>query len=271
MNTPLAPPPALEPGPFGDGDLCLFIDSRRRRYLVRLQSGATFHTHAGTLAHDEVIGRFPGMTVTTSHGLSLLALRPRPKDYVLEMRRAAQVVYPKDYGAILGGAGVVPGMKVLEIGLGSGSLAIATLLAIGSSGRLVSIETRWDHAERGTANVAGYFGTSPDNHSVIVGDATRCLGGSATFDACLVDIAEPWRVLAVVHRLLRPGRYVACYSPSTTQVARTVEEMRRQYFGAIETVEVIERPWHIEGQSVRPQHRMVGHTGFVTVGAKLAL
>lgn len=263
-------PPQLDGEPFCPGELCLLVDSKGRRHLLRLDPAATFHSHAGTLSHSRLIGKPPGSRVRTTGGLGFVAVRPRPKDFVLEMPRGAQVVYPKDFGPMLLGAGIRCGFRVLEIGFGSGSLAIATLLAVGESGSLVSVERRRDHAERGLGNLEAFFGSRPRNHYLVVGDATACLTGRPSFDACLIDVAEPWTVVGVVHSLLRSGGYLASYSPSALQVARTVDALELSGFGLIDVVEVLERHWQARGSVLRPEHRMVAHTGFVTTAVKLA-
>lgn len=207
---------------------------------------------------------------STSGGSELLAIRPRPMDFVLKMRRLTQVVYPKDFGAIVWRMGIMPGFEILEVGLGSGALAIALLLAAGERGRLVSVDMRWEHAARGIRNVQRFFGNRPIDHRIVIGDAAACLRGSERFDASVIDTAEPWRALEAITPLLRPGAFVACFSPSTVQVSETGAAMESLGYGMIETVEVLERGWHIKGKAVRPEHRMVGHTAFVTVGCKTA-
>src|SRR5215210_760243 len=94
---------------FQAGEKVLLIDGRDRRYLITLASNKEFHSHQGSLAHNDVIGVPEGSTVVMSGGSRLLAFRPTLADYTLKMRRGAQVVYPKDIGLILVYADVFPG------------------------------------------------------------------------------------------------------------------------------------------------------------------
>src|ERR671918_682541 len=168
--------------PFEAGEKVLLIDQRDRTYLFSLQAGATYHTHAGTLAHDEVIGRPEGARVTTARGMVFSAFRPRFADFVLKMPRGAQVVYPKDLGPIVVYADVYPGARVLEAGTGSGALTIALCRAVGDQGRVVSYELRSEHRERALANVEGFFGKVPERLALREGDVTEAGARGERFD-----------------------------------------------------------------------------------------
>ncbi|MGH9004668.1 MAG: SAM-dependent methyltransferase, partial [Acidimicrobiia bacterium] len=109
----------------------MLVDSKGRRYLIVLSPGASFSTHAGTLPHDQLIGADEGVSLRTSHGARLLAVRPTLSDFILKMPRGAQVIYPKDIGPILILADIFPGARVLEAGVGSGALTMALLRGVG--------------------------------------------------------------------------------------------------------------------------------------------
>src|SRR5207244_8862896 len=102
--------------PFEAGERVLLIDPRGRRFLVRLQSGGTFHYHAGMVPHDLILGSEEGTVVHSTTGAPLMSLRPTLADFILKMPRGAQVIYPKDIGAILIEADIAPGTAVLEAG-----------------------------------------------------------------------------------------------------------------------------------------------------------
>ncbi|RIK11216.1 MAG: hypothetical protein DCC49_01350 [Acidobacteria bacterium] len=251
------------------GDLVMFIDSKQRRYMVKLAEGHSFHLHTGIIEHDSVIGLEPGVTVRTSGGSRLLAVRPTLSDYILKMPRGAQVIYPKDLGPIIMLADIEPGMRVLEAGLGSGALSLTLLRAIGSEGSLVTYEMRDDHAARGLKNIADFLGCTPINHEVRIGDI--CDGiDSNDFDRIVLDLPDPWGALPAITPGLRPGGIVLCYLPTVPQVSQVVEALRDHGFGMVESVEILARSWHVEGMSVRPEHRMVGHTGFLVSARRLA-
>jgi tRNA (adenine57-N1/adenine58-N1)-methyltransferase len=254
--------------PFAAGDRVLLVDTRRRRHLVTLAAGGQFHTHAGIVNHDDLIGMSDGSTVLTTRGARLVAVRPTLSEYVLEMPRGAQVIYPKDLGPILMLADVFPGARILESGMGSGALTTALLRAVGPEGKVTGYEIRDDFLARAVENVHGFLGTDLplDAHvrDVYAGIDEREL------DRVILDLPEPWRVVKHALDALRPGGILVAYLPTILQVGRLREELADAPFGMVETLEVLQRGWHIEGQSIRPDHRMVAHTGFLTVARLLA-
>jgi tRNA (adenine57-N1/adenine58-N1)-methyltransferase len=254
--------------PFAAGDRVLLVDAKRRRHLVTLVEGGQFHTHAGVLEHDALIGTVEGSAVRTTRGSRLVAVRPTLAEYVLEMPRGAQVIYPKDLGPILVLADVFPGAKVLESGVGSGALTLALLRAVGPAGSVTGYEIRDDFARRAQANVEGFLG--PDVPlTVEVRDVYEGIERS-DLDRVLLDLPEPWRVVKHAEEALHTGGILLAYLPTIGQVARLREELADSAFGMAETLEVLHRTWHVDGQSVRPDHRMVAHTGFLTHARLLA-
>jgi tRNA (adenine57-N1/adenine58-N1)-methyltransferase len=247
---------------FATGDRVLLVDNRRRRHLVTLAPGGQFHTHAGIVDHDAIIGAPEGITVRTSRNSRLVALRPTLAEYVLEMKRGAQVIYPKDLGPILVLADVFPGARILESGVGSGALTMALLRAIGPTGTVTGYELRDDFAQRALENVNGFLG--PDMPlRVDVRDVYEGID-EVGLDRVVLDLPEPWRVVEHAASALRPGGILVAYLPTILQVGRLREELDASPFGMVETLEVLQRGWHVEGQSIRPDHRMVAHTGFLT-------
>ncbi len=256
-------PPGVRP--LADGERILLIDAKERRYLLTLRAGTQFHTHAGIVAHDDIIGNAEGSTVTGSTGRNFLCLRPTLADVVLKMPRGAQVIYPKDLGAILLAADIGPGQRVLEAGVGSGALSM-TLLRAGAA--VVGYEIREDFAERARANVAAFVGPDAD-YRVEIRDVTEGID-EVGLDRVLLDLPEPWRVVPHLLGALRPGGILLAYLPTINQTAQLRQSLEGDAFGLSETVEVLRRTWHIEDRSVRPDHRMVGHTGFLTTTRRLA-
>ena len=254
--------------PFQSGERVLLIDGKGRRFLVRLQRGSAFHFHGGTVPHDLILDAPESTVVHSSLGARLLCLRPRMADFVLKMPRGAQVVYPKDIGAILVQADIAPGCSVLEAGTGSGALAIALCRATGPEGRVVSYEAREDFHERASANIESFFGKLPAWLELRRGDVREAASAGDTFDHAVLDLPEPWGVLPEVASVLEDGGILCTYLPTTNQVHTSVLAMHDHGFRQIETFEVLIRSWHVTAESVRPDHRMVAHTGFVTVGRK---
>jgi tRNA (adenine57-N1/adenine58-N1)-methyltransferase len=253
-------------GTLAAGERVLLVDPKDRRYLLTLVAGASFHTHAGVLAHDDIIGRNEGSTVAGSTGRSFLVLRPTLSDIVLKMPRGAQVIYPKDLGAILIAADIGPGCRVLEAGVGSGALSM-TVLRAGAS--VVGYELREDFAERARANVRAALG--PDApYRIEIRDVTEGIDERG-LDRILLDMPEPDKVVAAAAAALRPGGILLAYLPTINQTAllRQALDEEKAPFGLAETQEIIRRTWHVEARSVRPDHRMVGHTGFLTTARRL--
>jgi tRNA (adenine57-N1/adenine58-N1)-methyltransferase len=255
-------------GKFAAGDRVLLVDNKGRRHLVSLEAGGQFHTHAGIVAHDDLIDHDDGQTVRTSRGARLVAVRPTLAEYVLEMPRGAQVIYPKDIGPILVLADVFPGARILESGVGSGALTTALLRAIGPTGHITGYEIRDDFAQRALANVRGFLGDEVPL-DVEVRDVYEGID-ERDLDRVMLDLPEPWRVVKHAVSALRPGGILLAYLPTILQVGRLREEIASSPFGMAETVEVLQRGWHVEGQSIRPDHRMVAHTGFLTHARLLA-
>ena len=252
--------------PFEEGEPALLFDSKGRKYLLHLRSDGIFRFHLGDLPHAEVIGSPDGSRFLSSKGASLIALRPRLGDYILKMRRGPQVVYPKDLGAILMYADIHPGLTVIEAGTGSGALTMALTRAVGPSGRIVSCERREDHAAHGRATIVRNFGRIPDWLELRVGDVLDTIT-EFEYDRLVLDIPEPWRVIPAATRRLRTGGIVCSYLPTVPQLQQlhdALDDTGR--FLDVETFEVLIRTWNVTGRSVRPDHGMVGHTGFVTVG-----
>jgi tRNA (adenine57-N1/adenine58-N1)-methyltransferase len=253
---------------FAPGERVLLVDAKRRRHLITLATGGDFHTHAGVLPHDDIIGQPDGATVRTTKNARLTAVRPTLAEYVLEMPRGAQVIYPKDLGPILILADIFPGARILESGVGSGALTLALLRAAGPTGHVTGYEIRDDFARRARTNVEGFLGADV-RVDIEVRDVYDGIGMD-DLDRILLDLPEPWRVVKHAEQALHPGGIMLSYLPTIGQVSRLHEELVDSPFGMIETLEVLQRTWHVDGQSVRPDHRMVAHTGFLTHARLLA-
>jgi tRNA (adenine57-N1/adenine58-N1)-methyltransferase catalytic subunit len=257
-------------GPLRAGEAALLVDHRGRHYLLHLVPGERFHYHNGYVDHDRLIGLAPGSTLYSSSNGRLRAFRPTLSDFILKMRRAATVIYPKDIGSILVRADVFPGAWVLEAGIGSGALAIALIRAVGPSGRVVSYEVRQDHAERAQDNIVRFFGEAPPHHEIRLGDIALGLSERSLYDRVVLDLPEPWQAAPVARETLVEGGIWCSYVPTVPQIQRTVDALDANGFGCIETVETLERRWNVAGMSVRPDHRMVAHTGFLTTSVLLS-
>lgn len=249
--------------PFAVGDKVLLIDGKQRRYLITLADTAEFHSHAGYVPHAEIIGQREGTVLKSTRGASYTALRPTLEDFVLEMPRGAQVIYPKDLAPICMLADIGPGMRVLESGVGSGALSM-TMLRWGAS--IVGYEIRDDFLNRARANVRAFLGEDAlSRYDLHLRDCYEGIGETG-LDRVVLDLPEPWRVVPHAVEALRPGGILVAYTPSIMQASQTREAMANRAWIGTRTLEVLHRGWYVEGQAVRPDHRMVAHTGFLTVG-----
>jgi tRNA (adenine57-N1/adenine58-N1)-methyltransferase len=275
-------------GPLEPGDQVQLTDPKGRQHRLMLTAGRTFHTHRGSVAHDDLIGQPEGCLVVSSGGTPYIALRPLLADYSLAMPRGAAVVYPKDAAQIVGLADIFPGATVIEAGAGSGALSCWLLRAVGEEGLVFSYERRPDFAQIARTNVEGYFGGPHPAWRLTVGRLPVVTATTETpenpetpetaesavptdVDRVVLDMLSPWDYVATAAAVLVPGGLVCCYVATTTQLARTVTALREHgNFAEPAAWESMQRGWHVEGLAVRPEHRMVGHTGFLITARRLA-
>ena len=270
MNAPATAPR----GPFRYGDRIQLTGPKGRLHTITLREGGELHTHHGVLHHSTLIGLPDGSVVQGSGGHEYLALRPLLRDFVMSMPRGAAIVYPKDAAQIVAQADIFPGAVVVEAGVGSGALALSLLRAVGETGRLISFERRPEFAEVAEANVETFLGSRPHNWTLVVGDLVEQLPGAvadASVDRVVLDMLAPWECIDAVRAALVPGGVVICYVATATQLSRVAEYIRgTASFTEPESTETMVRGWHVEGLAVRPDHRMVAHTGFLLTARRLA-
>jgi tRNA (adenine57-N1/adenine58-N1)-methyltransferase catalytic subunit len=263
-------PSGVRRGPLAAGERITLTDPKGRRHSIVLTVGGQFHTAKGPVNHDELISQPEGVVVTATGGTAYVAMRPLLNEFTVTMRRGAAVIYPKDAAQILIGADIFPGARVLEAGAGSGALTCSLIRVIGTSGRLISYERREDFAKLAQRNVESFFGASPANWELRVGDLVTSLT-SETLDRVILDMLAPWDCIAALAEVLIPGGVFCAYVTTTTQLAQTVETLRAHTgFTEPEATESLVRAWHVEGLAVRPRHDMVGHTGFVITARRMA-
>lgn len=239
-------------------------------HTITLTPGRQFHTHRGLFEHDDLIGRPEGCVIANSAGVEYLALRPLLADYVLSMPRGAAVIYPKDAGQIIAMADIFPGARVVEAGVGSGALSMSLLRAVGDSGSLHSYERRADFADIARTNVETFFGSPHPAWRLTVGDLIESLDDTDV-DRVVLDMLAPWECLDAVALALAPGGVLISFVSTATQLSRMAELIRAHgRFTEPQAWESMVRGWHLEGLAVRPQHKMVGHTGFLITTRRLA-
>jgi len=255
--------------PFDYGERVLLLDVKQRRYLLILKEGGEFHSHNGFVAHADIVGNYEGLIAKSTRGSSYTVLRPTLEDFVVQMPRGAQVIYPKDLAPICMLADIGPGVKVFESGVGSGALSM-TMLRYGAD--IVGYELREDFANRATSNVRSFLGEAAlDRYHVEIRNCYDGIDGT-DFDRVVLDLPEPWNVVPHAEKALRLGGILIAYTPSITQAVQVREALtRNRAWSGARTLEVLHRGWYIEGQAVRPDHRMVAHTAFLTTARFLGV
>jgi len=255
---------------FAYGDRVQLTDAKGKMHTITLKEGGEWHTHKGWVVHDEVVGLPQGSVVETTAGLKFLAFKPLLGDFVLSMPRGATIVYPKDAALIVGFADIAPGTKVLEAGVGSGALTISLLRAVGHDGSVDSFERREEFAEIATKNVEEYFKGKPLNWSLTVG-SVQDTDRRKKYDRIVLDMLSPWECVELADEVLHPGGVFLAYVATTTQLSVTAEAIKSSgRFTEPESSESLVRGWHHEGLAVRPDHRMIAHTGFLIQARRLA-
>ena len=245
-------------------------DQKGKIYSITITPGKEWHTHKGWIIHDDLIGLPEGSVVSTSAGLKFTAFIPLLTDYVLSMPRGATIVYPKDSAMIVGFADIFPGARVLEAGVGSGALTLSLLRAVGAAGHVHSVERREDFAENAKLNIENYFGGAPSNWSLDIGSVQEKTFDE-DFDRVILDMLAPWECIEMAAKVLRPGGVFMAYVATATQLSATAEALKDDgHFTEPESFESMVRGWHHEGLAVRPQQRMIGHTGFLIFARRMA-
>lgn len=261
-------------GPFHWGDRVQLTDAKGRHTTVSLVPGGEVHTHHGVLAHESLIGVSEGTVVTNTHGIDYLVFRPLLDDFAMSMPRGAAIVYPKDAAHIVTFGDIFPGAVVVEAGVGSGALTLSLLRAVGQTGSVTSFERREEFATIAAANIESFFGENPDNHQIVLGDLVAELPGQFgpdSVDRVVLDMLAPWECVDAVAEALVAGGVLVCYVATVTQMSRTAEALKAHGgFTNIEHFETLVRGWHVEGLAVRPDHRMVAHTGFLVTARRLS-
>ncbi|MFC5828572.1 tRNA (adenine-N1)-methyltransferase [Nonomuraea insulae] len=258
-------------GPFQVGDQVQLTDPKNKRHTITLKEDGVFHTHKGAIPHSELIGQPEGSVVRASSGTQYLAFRHLLQDYTLAMPRGAAVIYPKDASMIVGMADIFPGARVIEAGVGSGALTCFLLRAVGPEGHVTSYERRQEFADVARKNVEKFYGDPmDDNWRLVVGDLVASID-EVDVDRVILDMLAPWECVDAAAKALTPGGVICCYVATTTQMSKTVEAIRDHgCFTEPQAWETLVRDWHVEGLAVRPDHRMIGHTGFLVAARRMA-
>lgn len=245
------------------GQPIVFLDRRRRTFYDILAPGRSTNIRGERIAHDDVIGQPDGARCLGTLNRIYRCFAATLVDHALNMRRHANIIYPKDAAPLLMWADINPGDTVIEGGFGSGGMSMALLRAIGSTGRLITYELQQSAANAAAKNVAAFFGAPPPNHTVHIGDIYAGIT-EREVDRIVLDVPEPWMVIEPAAEALRDGGILASYVPTTLQLQAFALAIRAHpAFATTECMEVMLRTWHVTAESVRPHSQMIGHTGFL--------
>lgn len=252
------------------GSLVTITDQKGRSHTVTLEENKQFFTNHGSIEHNEILTSGEGGVVASSSGMLYTIFLPALQDFVVGMPRGAAVIYPKDAAQIVEIGDMKPGSKVLEAGVGSGSLSLHILRTIGNEGLLTSCEIREEFLKVAQKNVERYMGYMPQNWQLLLTDIAE-FKSDDKYDCIVLDLLNPWDMIENVYRHLRPGGHFVCYLATTTQMSKLVESLKitNNWTEAIAS-ETLYREWHLQGLSVRPKHRMNGHTGFLVHTRRMA-
>ncbi|MBT99181.1 MAG: tRNA (adenine-N1)-methyltransferase [Dehalococcoidia bacterium] len=252
---------------FQVGDLVLLIDRKDRRYMITLVAGETYHCHLGQLSHDKIIGNNIGGWFRTDKGHILLGISPSLGDFVRQMPRGPQIVYPKDLGNIVNFADIFPGATVIEGGLGSGALTSALLRAVGNTGKVINYEIDDAVLPKALRNIER-INSDTSNLEVKISNIYEGIS-ERNVDRVVLDVPEPWQALKGIGDALVMGGIMLSFVPTIIQVQKLVLAMEEDgRFQMIESMETLLRTWHVTERSVRPDHRMIAHSGFLTTAVR---
>lgn len=249
-------------------DQVLLMGPDDKRYLVRLIPNQQFHTHHGFIRHDAIIGQTFGTAIQTQLGYSYLLLQPSTYDLVMHIKRATQIVYPKEIGYLVMRMNIVPGIRLIEAGTGSGGLALALARLVRPDGRIYSYEEREEMFELAHRNLerAGVLDVVELKQRDI-----RAGFDERNVDALFLDVREPWLFLAQAHAALKSGGFFGSLVPTTNQVSDLIAEMERlRGWTDIEVIEVLTRRYKPNAERLRPEDRMVAHTGYLIFARAIA-
>jgi tRNA (adenine57-N1/adenine58-N1)-methyltransferase len=239
--------------------LLLLIDEKGRKYLTEEE---VLHTRYGVV---DLRGTKAGGTLESHLGHRFSVLEPGIVDLYEKMPRAGSYLLKKDLGLILAHTGVGTGQVVVDAGTGSGAMAMFLGNIVRPTGRVHTYEIREEFAKiaRGNIERAGL------SEYVEVTNRDIAQGIDVQADLVTLDLDEPWRIVPVAYRALKPGGFIAVYTPYMEQARRTRESLKEAGFGAMETVELIQREMEFKVQGTRPRTTKVGHTGYLTFARKI--
>ncbi|MUM77286.1 tRNA (adenine-N1)-methyltransferase [Pseudodesulfovibrio sp. F-1] len=242
------------------GQLVLLISHKGKRYLRKLEAGAEVHTHDGRLLMDDVAEAGFGQYVKTHLGRSYLILKPTLHDLIKGVKRQTQIMYPKEIGYLMMKLGIGPGSTVIESGTGSGGLTTALAWFVGDTGKVISYERRADFYKLAGKNLER-VGLASRVEQVNRNIEDGFLHSGA--DALFLDVRTPWEYLGGIPGAVIPGAMCGFLLPTVNQVSDLLRGLEAGPFAETEVLEILVRRWKPVADRLRPDDRMVAHTGFL--------
>lgn len=247
-------------------ELVQLIGEDDKRFFVRLTPGASLHTHHGLIRHDQIIGQPFGASVRTHRGQAYVILQLSLFDQIMRVKRATAIVYPKEIGYILLKLNAINGARIVEAGTGSGALTLALAKAVAPDGQVISYEERSDMQNLARKNL--------DAAGVLANVTLKLRNIAEGFDetdadALFLDVREPQAYLAQARRALKGGGFFGAIVPTANQVSNVLSGLLQGGWTQIEVQELLMRPYKIVPERLRPEDRMVAHTGYLIFARKV--
>jgi tRNA (adenine57-N1/adenine58-N1)-methyltransferase len=250
-----------------ENDLVLLVGQDRKEFIIRVQAGGQLQTHRGCILHDELLGKSQGRQIHSHLGYPFVVLVPGLHDIIRLLKRATQIMYPKDISYVLLRLNVMPDSRVVEAGTGSGGLTMALSRAVGQSGRVYSYEVRPDVLRLARQNLEGLGLAGAVEfklRDIAEGFDERDV------DALFLDVRRPWSYLRQVLEALRDSGFFGALVPTTNQVEALLHGMEEVgAFAPIEVEEVLVRSYKAVPARLRPVDRMIAHTGYLIFARKV--
>ena len=249
-----------------DGDIAQLVGLRHKHFFITLKAGTKFETHRGIITHDELIGKTWGSQIFSHNGSPFFMLQPSLADFLNELPRATQILYPKDIGFILMTMSIGPGKKVIEAGTGSGSMTTALSYAVGETGKVISYENKADNQNLARKNLERVGLASHVDFKL-----RDALSGfdETDADAIFLDLPNPFDYVKQARAALKPGGHFSSLLPTFNQVEKLLWALRNNNFAFIDTCELFLRYYKPDPMRLRPTDRMVAHTGFLVFARRI--
>ncbi len=228
----------------------VIIDQKGNKYYWKQ---GDLHTSLGVIKEKDIKDGI----IATHLGKECICFPASWIDQLEKIQRGGPaIITKKDLGMILAHIPITKDTKILDAGTGTGLLA-AFLARI--SDEVISYEKKEEFLNLAKKN----FEFLNVNVKLKEKDIYQGIE-EKELDVLTLDLPEPWLVLPHTEKSMKKGSYLVTFLPNITQVMQLVREAKNYQFYHEQTIEGIEREWHVEEKKVRPHNMILGHTGFLT-------